>query len=60
MSLSTSCTRWRIDEPGEGIEMLVFDFEDAFWNIPLAAGERRFFVGRLRGKLYVFLRAAQG
>ena len=47
-------------EPGEGIELLVLDFEDAFWNIPLAAGEHRFFVGRLRGKFYVFLRAAQG
>jgi hypothetical protein len=47
-------------EPGDGIELLVLDFSDAFWNIPLAAEERRFFVGQLRGKFYVFLRAAQG
>ena len=44
---------------GEGIELLVLDFVDAFWNIPLSTEERRFFVGKLRGKLYVFLRAAQ-
>ncbi len=45
---------------GEGIDLLVLDFVDAFWNIPLAVEERRFFVGRLRGTLCVFLRAAQG
>ncbi len=26
-------------QPGEDIEVMVLDFEDAFWNIPLAAGE---------------------
>jgi hypothetical protein len=46
--------------PDECIELLVLDFVDAFWNIPLAPEERRFFVGMLRGKFYVFLRAAQG
>jgi hypothetical protein len=46
--------------PDEAIELLVLDFVDAFWNIPLAPEERKFFVGMLRGKLYVFLRAAQG
>jgi hypothetical protein len=47
-------------QPGEAIELMVLDFVDAFWNIPLSPDERRFFVGMLRGKLYVFLRAAQG
>ena len=47
-------------QPGENIELMVLDFEDAFWNIPLASEERRFFVGKLGGRFYVFLRAAQG
>jgi len=48
-----------LDE-AEDLELLVLDFVDAFWNIPLAPAERKFFVGRLRGRYYVFLRAAQG
>ena len=44
----------------ESVELLVLDFTDAYWNIPLAPAERRFFVGSLRGRYYVFLRAAQG
>ena len=44
----------------ESVEFMVLDFTDAYWNIPLAPAERRFFVGSLRGKFYVFLRAAQG
>ena len=39
---------------------MVLDFIDAFWNIHLSPEERRFFVGMLRGKLCVLLRAAQG
>ena len=48
-----------LDE-SEALELLVLDFVDAFWNIPLAPAERKYFVGRLRGRYYVFLRAAQG
>ena len=40
--------------------LLVADIVDAFWLIPLRAEERRFFVARLRGHYYVFLRTAQG
>ena len=47
-------------QPGENVELMVLDFEDAFWNIPLAPEERRFFVGKIRGRFYVILRAAQG
>lgn len=44
----------------EALEFMVLDFKEAFWNVPLAKAERRFFVGRHRGKFYVFMRAAQG
>ena len=44
----------------EEIELMVWDFTDALWNIPLAAVERKFFVGKLRDRFYVFLRAALG
>ncbi len=42
------------------MELLFLDFVDAFWNTTLAAEERKFFVGQLRGRFYVFLHAAQG
>ena len=32
----------------EQLDLLVLDFVDAFWNVPLMASERRFFVGKLR------------
>ena len=32
--------------PDEEVEYLILDFVDAFWNIPLSLGERRFFVER--------------
>ena len=44
----------------EKIEPMVLEFTVALWNIPLAAVERKFFVGKLRDRFYVFLRAAQG
>ena len=44
----------------EQLDLLVLDFVDAFWNVPLLAAERRFFVGKLRSRYFVFLRAAQG
>ena len=42
------------------VEALVLDFCDAFWNVPLLPSERRYFASKFRGKIYVFLRAAQG
>ncbi len=33
----------------EDLELLGIDFVDAFWNIPLAAAERKYFVGTLQG-----------
>ena len=42
------------------LDLLVLDFVDAFWNVPLMASERRFFVGKLRSRYFVFFRAAQG
>ena len=40
--------------------MFILDVVDAFWLVPLAHEERRFFVAKLRGNYYVFLRTAQG
>jgi len=45
---------------GDEVELTVLDFADAFWLLPLAPEERRWFVSKFRGKYYVFMRAAQG
>ena len=47
-------------EDGDEIELLITDVSDAFWNVPLHYSERRSFVVKFRGRLYVFLRTAQG
>ena len=44
----------------EVVTFMIADVEDAFWLIPLHVRERRYFVARLRGSYYVFLRTAQG
>ena len=44
----------------EQLDLLVLDFVDAFWNVPLLASEWRFFVGKLRSRYFAFLRAAHG
>ena len=44
----------------ELIELLIADFKDAFWLIPLRANVRRYFVGRPFNKYFVYLRTAQG
>eukprot|EP00972_Heterocapsa_arctica_P022068 3245158-Heterocapsa_arctica.AAC.1 len=44
----------------DAVEYMVLDVVEAFWNIPLAKAERRFFVGRHQGAYFVFLTAAQG
>ena len=38
----------------------MLDFADAFWLLPLAPDERRWFTSKLRGKYHTFLRNAQG
>ena len=47
-------------EPNQQVETLILDFVDAFWNVPLAPSERRYFVGKVRKRFYVYVRAAQG
>ena len=53
-----------LDADLEGIEAFVLDFSDAFWQIPIAAEEQKYFccTGLIHGrrKWVVFLRAAQG
>ena len=44
----------------QGIEILVLDFTDAYWQIPLAVQERRHFVGYDGQKLSMYKRSAQG
>ena len=41
-------------------EQFVIDATDAFWELGLHPQERRFFVGKLRGKYLIYLRTAQG
>ena len=47
-------------KPGETIVQFVADIVDAFWLVPLAHGERRWFVAKFRGRYLVFNRTAQG
>ena len=42
------------------VYLLMADVRDAFWLIPLAWEERRFFVAKYRGQYLVFCRTAQG
>ena len=44
----------------QGVEILVLDFTDAYWQIPLAVQERRHFVGYDGQKLWLYKRSAQG
>ena len=45
---------------GEGIELLVLDFRDAFYMLPLLPEERKYFVAHFRGSFYLWERIAQG
>ena len=47
-------------KPGETVVQFVADVVDAFWLVPLAPCERRFFVAKFRGRYLVFCRTAQG
>lgn len=44
----------------ETVTLFIADVADAFWLIRLHQQERRYFVAKLRGRYYVFLRTAQG
>ena len=45
---------------GESTEQFVIDATDAFWELGLHPSERRYFVGKIGGSFYVYLRTAQG
>ena len=45
---------------GQVLRVGIADFSDAFWYLPLRPDERRFFAAKFRGRIYIFLRAAQG
>ena len=47
-------------EDHEDCEQFVIDATDAFWELGLHPEERRFFVGKVKGKFLVYLRTAQG
>ena len=40
--------------------MFILDFADAFWQLPNHPEDRRFFVIKVAGKYFVYLRTAQG
>ena len=44
----------------EGVTLFIADVSDAFWLIPLHKSEQKYFVARLEGRYYIFLRTAQG
>ena len=48
------------DDAGETIEWFIADVVDAFWLVPLHPRERKYFVGQVAGRFFVYLRAAQG
>ena len=47
-------------EGTDDVELFILDFADAFWLLPLAEVERKWFTSKLRGKYFAFLRNAQG
>jgi len=44
---------------GGQVEILVLDVSDAFWTLGLRREEMKFFVGKLGGRYYGYLRLAQ-
>ena len=44
----------------EQAEEFIIDFSDAFWNMPIAREERRWFAGRVRGIILVYQDTPQG
>jgi len=53
-------TKKAVQDDDIGAEAWVADIVDAYWNVPIDPRERRFFCCKLRGSVYVFLRATQG
>ena len=47
-------------KPSDELIMVVLDFKDAFFQVPVLPEERPFLAAKLRGKCVVFERAAQG
>ena len=45
---------------GRQLWFLVCDFSDAFWQVPIAAPERKFFCTKIQSDILVLMRAAQG
>ena len=47
-------------EPGHTLDFMVLDFRDAFYMLPLAHAEQRYFSAFYKGRFYVWQRVAQG
>ena len=47
-------------QPGEGVELMVCDFTDAFYMVPLAGDEQRYYAAMYDNEVYVWGRVAQG
>ena len=45
---------------GGDIDIIIIDFKDAFWHLPVMEDEEPFLVGKCRGCYFLFKRAAQG
>jgi len=57
----TSSTEVEIStEDDDRVEAFVIDVSDAYWSVPAAPEERKYFVCCCRGRYYVILRTAQG
>ena len=55
-----SCTLINSCRRAKGIELLVLDFADAFYMLPLVDSEKRYFVAHFNGLFYQWDRIAQG
>ena len=44
----------------EQVELIVLDFKDAFWQLPLLKCERKYFVAKFKDIFIVWVRVAQG
>ena len=51
---------WAKATEGEDIRLLVLDFQDAFYQLPLIPGERRYFCAKYKVECYLWARVAQG
>eukprot|EP00971_Amphidinium_carterae_P256783 5098471-Amphidinium_carterae.1 len=44
----------------ENLELLVCDFAEAFWQVPLAPEEQKYFCGKLGSRILAYQRTSQG